>query len=149
MLAVSARFSEKVAPLAMTLPLRNARPFTTKAPPAERLPAMVAASLRSGFGLAKASALPDCCRECDVLAACRGGCPKHRFTGTLRDEPGLNYLCEGYRKFFRHSRKYLQAIVQLLALDLPPEYVMKAIGQPLVIPASEKTGKKDIVLWIK
>lgn len=115
----------------------------------ETLPAMVEASLRSGFGLAKASALPGCCRECDVLAACRGGCPKHRFTGTFRDEPGLNYLCEGYKKFFRHSRKYLQGIVQLLALDLPPEYVMKAIGQPLVIPASEKTGKKDIVLWIK
>jgi uncharacterized protein len=115
----------------------------------ETLPAMVAASLRSGFGLAKASALPDCCRECDVLAACRGGCPKHRFTGTLRDEPGLNYLCEGYRKFFRHSRKYLRGIVQLLALDLPPEYVMRAIGQPLVIPASEKTGQKEIVLWIK
>ena len=74
---------------------------------------------RSGFGVIKETALPRWCRECEVLAACRGGCPKHRFARTSSDEPGLHYLCEGYRKFFLHIRKYLRAIAQLLENGLP------------------------------
>jgi uncharacterized protein len=35
-------------------------------------------TLQSAFGVAKETALPQWCRDCDVLAACRGGCPKHR-----------------------------------------------------------------------
>jgi len=40
-------------------------------------------------------------------------------------------------------------MTQLLALDLPPEYIMRAIGQPLLIPASEKTGQEEVIVWIK
>lgn len=71
------------------------------------LPAVDAAHLRlysaSGFGLNKATALPIWCRECEVLAACRGGCPKHRFARTYYNEPGLHYLCAGYRNSFSAS----------------------------------------------
>jgi uncharacterized protein len=57
------------------------------------------------FGADKRDRLPRTCRECDVLAACNGGCPKDRSAALTPDgEPGLNYLCPAYKRFFRHSR---------------------------------------------
>lgn len=90
-------------------------------------------SIASGFGICKEKSLPKWCRECDVLAACYGGCPKHRFEKTYYGEPGLHYLCPSYKKFFRHIRKYLKVMSQLLEHDLPVSYVMKALKGPLVI----------------
>jgi len=101
------------------------------------LPNMVAKSLRSGFGLAKETALPRWCSDCEVLAACQGGCPKHRFERTYYDEPGLQYLCPGYKKFFMHIRKYLRAMATLLENGLPASRVMEAIKAPLVIRLDE------------
>lgn len=54
------------------------------------------------FGLAKRETLPRYCRECPVVFACHGGCPKDRFIHTPDGEPGLNYLCTGYKAFFSH-----------------------------------------------
>lgn len=100
---------------------------------ADRLPAMIERSVRSGFGRSKETALPRWCLECDVLKACRGGCPKHRFMNTYYGEPGLNYLCEGYKTFFTHIRKYLRAITTLLENGLPASRVMDAVKGPLAI----------------
>jgi len=94
---------------------------------------MVAASIRSGFGVNKESALPRWCGKCEVLAACRGGCPKHRFLETCQGDPGLSYLCAGYGKFFRHIRKYLRVMTTLLENGLSPSLVMDAVKGPLVI----------------
>jgi uncharacterized protein len=102
----------------------------------ETLPDMVAKSLRSGFGVAKESALPRWCGECEVLLACHGGCPKHRFETSHYDEPGLQYLCPGYKKFFLHIRKYLRAMTTLLENGLPASRVMDAVKGPLVIRQS-------------
>jgi len=99
----------------------------------DTLPRMVEKSLQSGFGVSKETALPRWCRECDVLAACQGGCPKQRFEKTCEDEPGLLFLCEGYKKFFRHIRKYLRAMTQLLENGLPLPLVMDTLKGPLVI----------------
>jgi len=44
---------------------------------------------------------------------------------------------------------YRVAFRKLLELDLDPAAVMRAIGRPLVIPPNEKTGYKQVVLWIK
>ncbi len=99
----------------------------------DSLPEMVEKSLQSGFGLMKERALPRYCRECEVLPACRGGCPKHRFARAYHDEPELHYLCAGYRKFFLHIRKYLRAMTQLLENGLPASYVMNAVKGPLMI----------------
>lgn len=101
------------------------------------LPAMVEKSLESGFGMSKETALPQECRACGVLAACQGGCPKHRFVKTCDNEPGLQYLCVGYKNFFLHIRKYLHAMTQLLENGFPASYVMKAIDAPLVIKLDE------------
>lgn len=54
------------------------------------------------FGQRKLGMLPRHCRECEVLFACHGECPKNRFTESPHGEPGLNYLCAGYRAFFKH-----------------------------------------------
>lgn len=100
---------------------------------------MAEKSERAGFGIAKESALPRWCRECDVLAACQGGCPKHRFAKTYYDEPGLQYLCTGYNKFFLHIRKYLRAMTQLLEHGQPASYIMDAINGPLVIKLDKQS----------
>ncbi|HWR69177.1 MAG TPA: anaerobic sulfatase maturase [Desulfomonilia bacterium] len=98
---------------------------------------MVEKSLQTGFGSIKETALPSWCRDCPVLKACRGGCPKHRFTISPAGEPGLHYLCEGYKKFFLHIRKYLKAITTLLENGLPASKVMDAVKGPLVIRMGE------------
>jgi len=101
------------------------------------LPDMVAKSLQSRFGVDKETALPRWCVECEVLPACQGGCLKHRFETTCYDEPGLQYLCAGYKKFFLHIRKYLRAMATLLENSLPASRVMDAIKGPLVIRLEE------------
>ncbi|OHB33029.1 MAG: anaerobic sulfatase maturase [Desulfuromonadaceae bacterium GWC2_58_13] len=102
------------------------------------LAGMVAKSARSGFGVDKENALPRWCRECEVLAACQGGCPKHRFAQSHYGEPGLHYLCAGYKKFFRHIRKYLRAMTTLLEHGVPVSEVMKAVKGPLVIRVADQ-----------
>jgi uncharacterized protein len=107
------------------------------------LSAMVAKSLTGGFGVSKESALPRWCRECEVLAACQGGCPKHRFAASHYGEPGLHYLCAGYDKFFRHIRKYLQAMTTLLEHGYPVSQVMAAVKGPLVLQV--RSSDSDLI----
>ncbi|HOT06695.1 MAG: hypothetical protein A4E45_01574 [Methanosaeta sp. PtaB.Bin039] len=54
------------------------------------------------FGRDKLDTLPEYCRACEVRFVCNGECPKNRFIRTPDGESGLNYLCAGYREFFRH-----------------------------------------------
>jgi len=61
---------------------------------------MVASPQQRAFGAAKRDALPLYCRECPVRFACHGECPRNRFISTPEGEPGLNYLCAGYKAFF-------------------------------------------------
>ena len=63
---------------------------------------LVYSNRQSKFGRDKYDRLPDFCLQCDVLFACHGGCPKDRFTLTPDGQPGLNYLCTGYKAFFKH-----------------------------------------------
>jgi len=99
---------------------------------------MIERSAESGFGRTKETALPQWCRECKVLAACRCGCPKHRFARTYYDEPGLHYLCDGYKKFFLHIRRYMKAMTTLMENGLPASYVMDAVKGPLVVKLEGK-----------
>jgi uncharacterized protein len=108
----------------------------------DKLSDMVERSLQSGFGVSKETSLPQWCRECKVLVACQGGCPKHRFEMTNYREPGLHYLCAGYKKFFLHIRKYLHAMTQLLGNGLPASYIMDAVKGPLVIKLDENSAHR-------
>ena len=64
------------------------------------------------FGQAKLDSLPDYCRSCEVLTMCNGACPKDRFLSTPDGEPGLNYLCEGYKLFFSHCKPFVEQVAQ-------------------------------------
>ncbi|MBM9518568.1 anaerobic sulfatase maturase [Desulforhopalus vacuolatus] len=85
---------------------------------------MLTGERQKAFGLAKSLALPTCCTTCDVLFACHGECPKNRFAWTPDGEPGLNYLCAGYKHFFRHSGEAMQRMAQLLRSRQPASLIM-------------------------
>lgn len=78
------------------------------------------------FGQAKYNSLPRQCKECEFLFACNGECPKNRFAVTADGEPGLNYLCSGYKRFFRHVAPYMEFMKKELEAGRPPANVMKA-----------------------
>ena len=59
------------------------------------------------------TSLPRQCRECGYEFACHGECPKNRLLGA-DGEPRLNYLCEGYRRFFEHSANFMQEMAKSL-----------------------------------
>ena len=80
------------------------------------------------FGQAKRDSLPRYCRECDVRFACNGECPKNRFTTTPDGEPGLNYLCAGYKQFFHHVDRPLRMLVDVLRTGRPAGDVMALIA---------------------
>lgn len=54
------------------------------------------------FSQLKYNRLPRQCKECRWAFACHGECPKNRFLKDRYGNPGLNYLCAGYRRFFEH-----------------------------------------------
>ena len=78
------------------------------------------------FGTDKYDSLPSQCRRCKYLFACNGECPKNRFTVTADGEPGLNYLCEGYYRFFEHVAPYMDFMKNELDNQRPPSNVMNA-----------------------
>ncbi len=67
------------------------------------------------FGYAKNELLPGYCRSCDYLTDCWGECPKNRILRTRDGEPGLNYLCPGYKKFFAHAIPAVERIASVLS----------------------------------
>jgi uncharacterized protein len=62
------------------------------------------------FGRLKLDTLPRYCLDCEVRSMCNGECPKNRFIKSPDGEPGLNYLCVGYKKFFNHCRPFVNAV---------------------------------------
>jgi uncharacterized protein len=62
------------------------------------------------FGRAKVTTLPDYCRACEVISMCNGECPKNRFLQTPDGEKGLNYLCAGYKLFFKHCKPFVEQV---------------------------------------
>ena len=79
------------------------------------------------FGVDKRNKLPGYCLKCDVLYACRGECPKHRFMLTPGGKPELNYLCGGYKLFFKHTEPYMEYMAKELRNKRPPANVMSWI----------------------
>jgi uncharacterized protein len=65
---------------------------------------------QKSFGMAKSLTLPGYCKNCEVLSMCNGECPRNRFIKSPEGEPGLNYLCSGYKYFFNHCRPFVEAI---------------------------------------
>ncbi|MDR3218884.1 MAG: anaerobic sulfatase-maturation protein [Dysgonamonadaceae bacterium] len=76
------------------------------------------------FGTDKYDTLPQQCRNCEYLFACNGECPKNRILPTADGESGLNYLCEGYYKFFKHVAPSMDFMKNELINQRPPANIM-------------------------
>ena len=86
---------------------------------------LVASQQQRQFGVDKRETLPRYCLECDVRFACHGGCPKDRFIETPEGEPGLNYLCAGFKDFFHHVNRPMRFMSEQLQCGGPPAEVMR------------------------
>jgi len=73
---------------------------------------MLTCEAQREFGRNKRVTLPGVCLDCEVLAMCNGECPKNRFTKSSTGEGGLNYLCEGYKRFFLHCRPFAREVAR-------------------------------------
>jgi uncharacterized protein len=85
---------------------------------------LVASERQRRFGRDKLTTLPRYCEECEVRFACHGGCPKNRFIETPDGEPGLNYLCAGYKAFFTHADRPMRIMADLLGRNRAPAEIM-------------------------
>jgi uncharacterized protein len=97
---------------------------------------LLASEKQRKFGQDKKDRLPRFCRECEVRSICNGECPKNRFIETPDGEPGLNYLCSGYKAFFQHADKPMRIMADLIRRGGLAEEVMKVMG------TEEKGGER-------
>lgn len=88
---------------------------------------MLYSDRQQAFGEKKLSSVTAQCRRCEYLFACNGECPKNRFAYSDDGEPGQNYLCSGYRRYFSHVAPYMDFMRDELAARRPPANVMEAI----------------------
>jgi len=79
---------------------------------------LVRSSQQRRFGLAKRTTLPLYCQACEYRFVCNGGCIRNRFLYTPEGEPGLNYLCEGYKMFFSYIARPMHSLAQELLRGL-------------------------------
>lgn len=86
---------------------------------------MVFSQKQLNFGAEKRDRLTTQCRQCEFLKLCNGECPKNRINYTSTGEFGLNYLCEGYYAFFKHSQPYMNFMANELFCKRSPANVMK------------------------
>jgi uncharacterized protein len=88
---------------------------------------LVSSDQQGKFGQDKYDKLPQYCRDCEVLFACYGECPRNRFIHTPDGEPGLNYLCAGYKLFFKHIDRPMRSMADLLRRGRYADEVMNIL----------------------
>jgi uncharacterized protein len=101
---------------------------------------LVASEKQRRFGQDKKDTLPRSCRECRFLRVCHGECPKNRFVETPDGEPGLNYLCAGYKAFFEHADKPMRIMADLLRQNRPASEVMTILAGKGTDPQAPPAG---------
>ncbi len=89
---------------------------------------LVASPEQERFGRDKRDTLPQFCLDCDVRFACHGGCPKDRFVRTPEGDPGLNYLCPGFKVFFHHVRPAMETMSDLLRQGRAPSEIVGLVA---------------------
>ncbi|MGB5100427.1 MAG: anaerobic sulfatase maturase [Methanothrix sp.] len=95
------------------------------------------------FGLDKLDTLPEYCRQCEVRFACNGECPKNRFIKTQSGETGLNYLCAGYKEFFRHVDGPMRFMAHELRHGRAPADIMSYMKNGQIAHVIFKPGRND------
>jgi uncharacterized protein len=82
---------------------------------------------QQAFGMSKAMSMPEYCRSCKFVNACNGGCLKHRFAKTPTGDPGLNYLCPGFKLFFNYIDPYMQKMADLIKMGRPASDIVESL----------------------
>jgi len=113
---------------------------------------LVLSEQQTRFGRDKSDTLPRRCHDCEVLFICRGECPKNRFNRTPDGEAGLNYLCDGYKMFFKHIDPYMKFMANELRHQRAPANIMfwareKDRGFPTGLPKLGGRSKRDLSPW--
>jgi uncharacterized protein len=85
---------------------------------------LVSVKQQQMFGNGKQTALPQYCLDCDVRFACHGGCVKDRIRHAPNGQPGLNYLCPGYKAFFHHVDAPMKRMCALLRQQRAPAEIV-------------------------
>jgi uncharacterized protein len=93
----------------------------------EHMIELVSSDQQYKFGQDKYDTLPKYCLECPVLFACNGECPKNRFIYTPDGEPGLNYLCAGYKAFFQSVDEPMKIMATLIGMGKPAADAMSIL----------------------
>ena len=89
---------------------------------------LISSDQQHKFGQDKHATLPAYCRQCEVLFACYGECPRNRFIYTPDGDPGLNYLCAGYKLFFNHIDRPMRIMADLLRRGRYADEVMNILA---------------------
>ena len=111
----------------------------------EHMIELVASDKQLKFGQDKRDTLPQYCLDCDVRFACHGECPKNRFLTTPDGEPGLNYLCAGFKQFFHEADFAMKLMAGLIRRQRPAAEVMRILAaeEAKLVAALKKVGRND------
>lgn len=104
-----------------------------------RLVELMESPRQKAFGQLKSDTLPRYCLSCQVLEMCNGGCPKDRFLQTPDNQPGLNYLCAGYKRFFVHCRPFIEELSNLARTR--NQHPQSPLSRPEMTGHPPKTGR--------
>ena len=92
------------------------------------LAVMVVSEKQRAFGASKETSLPAACRNCEMLFACHGGCLKYRFAKSPEGEPGMNYLCQGAKRYFGHVEKTMNTMAEFIKRGIPVSRIMELVN---------------------
>ncbi len=92
------------------------------------------------FGHDKKDTLPQYCLNCEFIHICNGECPKNRFVKSPDGEAGLNYLCDGYKAFFKHADKPMRIMAELIRNGRTAEGVMKILADQNAMSVEKFAG---------
>jgi uncharacterized protein len=101
---------------------------------------LINSTKQQGFGLEKRAGLPEDCRNCDVLFACHGECPRNRFVQTPNRQYFTNYLCPGYKLFFHHIDQPIRRMADLLLHGRPAADIMRIKRESRACQSTSPTG---------
>jgi uncharacterized protein len=108
---------------------------------------LVDGEMQTAFGEAKEKELTDRCKRCDVRYLCNGGCPVHQFVPIRNEAFKHNYLCEGYKAFFRHIQPFMDAMAKALKNRFPADQYHRFLADEKLRPSRNShcpcgSGKK-------
>jgi len=85
---------------------------------------LVQSSKLKYFGYSKKNDLAEVCKVCDVRFICNGGCFRNRIVNMEKGKK-LNFLCEGYKQFFRYIKPYMNEIIKGIKQGKSPKMIKK------------------------